>query len=199
MLKHPLWLRLIHWLNVPLLIIMIWSGILIYWANPAYGKIPEVLIKNFRLSFRLAEGMGWHFFIMWIFTLNGFLYLVFFILTGHWRRILPQKQTFKSAVPYLLYDLRLRKTSPAFEGDYNPLQRLAYSGAISLGILAILSGWAIFKPVQLPWLTFLFGGYQGSRLVHFLCMAGLIFFIITHLIQVMRAGWKNFRAMVAGK
>ncbi len=198
MLKHPLWLRLIHWFNVPMLMIMIWSGILIYWANPAYGKIPSFLIDTFRLNFRLAEGMGWHFFIMWFFTINGFLYLLFFLSSGHWRKILPQKQTFRSAIPYLLYDLKIRKESPVFAGEYNPLQRLAYTAAILMGILVVLSGWAIFKPVQMGWLGFFFGGYKGSRLVHFICLIGFMGFIFIHIIQVIRAGFKNFRGMVTG-
>lgn len=195
--KHSVLSRITHWLNVPLLWLMIWSGCLIYWADPAYLAIPDE-IGPFRIHHRLAEGMGWHFFIMWAFLLNGIIYLGHLLLSGEWRSLLPLGRDFKAAIPYLLYDLKIRKYSPIWEGKYNPVQKIAYAGVIVLAFGSLLTGAAIYKPVQLGWLTKLLGGYKMARLEHFVCMIGFLIFNIIHLLQVIRSGWNNFRAMLAG-
>lgn len=195
--KHALILRLCHWLNVPLLLLMIWSGLLIYWANPVYLKIPDD-IGPFEIHHRLAEGMAWHFTVMWPLVINALIYFSFLSFTGGWNDLLPYKRSFPDALHYTLYDLGLSKHSPAVKGKFNPAQRLAYFSAIVMGILGVLSGLAIYKPVKLFFLKDLLGGYSSARFIHFLCMSGLSLFILIHLIQVARAGWNNFRSMVAG-
>jgi thiosulfate reductase cytochrome b subunit len=177
--KHSLWLRIHHWLNVPLIFLMIWSGLLIYWANDVYSFFfPQWFYSTFNLDSRLAEGMAVHFTIGWLFIINGFLYLIYVFTSGHWRELLPGR--------------------PIVNAKFNALQRLAYTGVIFLAVIAVLSGFAIYKPVQLGWLANWFGGYEGARLVHFIAMISFCIFILIHLIQVARAGWNNFRAMVAG-
>jgi thiosulfate reductase cytochrome b subunit len=168
--KHAFPLRLVHWLNVPFLGLMIWSGWLIYWANDIYTPVffPKWFYEFFDIPQRLAEGLSIHFFIAWLFVINGTIYLIWLAISGHWR------------------------------GKYNPFQRIAYSGVVVLATLGVLSGFAIYKPVQLSWLAALFGGYNGARLVHFVVMIALCLFIFVHIVQVIRAGWNNFRAMVAG-
>src|SRR5688500_4839128 len=115
--KHPLVIRWAHWINFPILFMMIWSGILIYWSYDVYrigwGEytmfkfFPEKFYKTFNIDFRLAEGMAWHFFIMWIFAINGLVYVLYSIFSGEWRHLLPNKASFKEAVQVVLYDLRL--------------------------------------------------------------------------------------------
>lgn len=196
---YPRLLRYAHWINVPLLGIMMWSGVLIYWAHQAYLPLPPILVKHLSLSYRLAEGMSWHFFIMWFYALNGLVYVSFFFVTRRWKMILPTRESLRSLIPYILYDLRIRSTPVEYAGIYNPAQRVAYTSAILLSFLAVASGLAIYKPVQLGFLTQIFGGYEGARLAHFICLFGLGIFIVIHLIQVARSGLREFRIMVTGE
>lgn len=194
--KHPLWLRCTHWINVPVLTMMVWSGLLIYWANDIYpGFFPQWFYERFDLEARLAEGMGVHFLVAWFFVLNGALYITGFLLSGHWREVIPNLQACRDLWPTILHDIGLREKAP-LQGRFNAAQRFAYSGAIVLGVLATLSGFAIYKPVQLGWLTSLFLGYEGARLAHFIAMLGLVAFTFLHLLQVIRAGWQNLGTMV---
>jgi thiosulfate reductase cytochrome b subunit len=197
--KHSLILRFVHWFNVPLLALMIWSGLLIYWANDIYpGFFPNWFYKSFSIDHRLAEGLSVHFFIAWFFILNGLIYLIWLMASGHWREMFPGPKTFKLLVPTILHDLGIKKGPKPPQGKFNAAQKIAYTSAVLLGILGVLSGFAIYKPVQLAWLTSLFGGYEGARLVHFVVMISFCLFIVMHVIQVIRAGWNNFRAIVAG-
>ena len=198
--KHALWLRIHHWINAPLLSMMIYSGFLIYWANPAYeayGFFPDKFYQFFHLDRQLAFGMAIHFTIMWLLMINGLFYMIYLFSSKHWRELFPNKKTFGDLIPTILHDLRIIKTAPA-HGTFNAAQRFAYTGAIVLVIIELLSGFAIYKPVQLSFLLNLFGSYKSARLVHFVCMISLCLFIFTHLIQVCRAGWNNFQAMVTG-
>lgn len=196
--KHALSLRLVHWMNLPFLFLMIWSGILIYWANDVYpGFFPDWFYKFFRIGGRLAEGMWIHFFVGWLFVFNGLIYLIWFFVSGHWREVIPGLTDFKNALPTILHDMGLREEAPP-HGKFNAMQKIAYTSAIGMGVLAVLSGFAVYKPVQLSWLAACFGGYEGARLIHFIMMVSLCLFIAVHIVQVIRAGWNNFRAMVAG-
>ncbi|MFP5386728.1 MAG: cytochrome b/b6 domain-containing protein [Bacteriovoracia bacterium] len=195
--KHSVLLRIFHWVNVPILLLMIWSGILIYWAYQPYVKIPDN-IGPFQIHHRLAEGMGWHFFLMWPLLINGLFYLIYLLFSKHWKQLIPSLDDFPKAIQYTLFDLKLRSKEPQWEGLYNPAQKIAYSSVILFAMGSLLTGLAIFKPVQLGFITELFGGYASARFLHFVFMSGLLFFTVIHIIQVIRAGWNNFRAMVAG-
>jgi thiosulfate reductase cytochrome b subunit len=205
--KHPLAIRWFHWINFPVLAIMIWSGLLIYWANDVY-KIgfgdttllkffPDSLYKALNVPFRLAEGMAYHFIFMWLFFLNGIAYVLYTIISGEWRYLWPDRHSFKRAGQVILHDLRIRKAKPV-QGKYNDAQRIAYSAIIIMGILSILTGLAIYKPVQLNWLLAVFGGYKMARIIHFALTIGYVLFFLVHVIQVIFAGWNNFRAMITG-
>lgn len=206
--KHPLAIRWFHWINFPVLAIMIWSGLLIYWANDVYrigfGSttllkfFPDSFYKALNVPFRLSEGMAYHFVFMWLFFLNGFAYILYTIFSGEWRYLLPKRNSFKQAWQVLLHDLRIRKTVPPVEGKYNAAQRIAYTAIILMGIGSILSGLAIYKPVQLGWLCAAMGGYKMARIIHFALTIGYVLFFLVHIIQVALAGWNNFRAMVTG-
>jgi thiosulfate reductase cytochrome b subunit len=196
--KHALWIRWTHWINFPLLTLMLFSGALIYWAHPAYTPfIPGGFYRALGLNNRLAEGMAIHFAVMWVFTVNGALYAAYLALTGEWRELAPTRSTFRDAFRVLLHDLGLRKAAPP-QGKFNAAQRIAYSAIVAMGALAAASGLAIYKPIQLGWLRAAFGGYEGARLVHFLLAVGFVAFFGMHIAQVLRAGWNNFQAMVTG-
>ncbi len=205
--KHSLATRVYHWANVPILAVMIWSGLLIYWANDVYeiklGRFidikffPEWFYARFNIGFRLAEGMAWHFTFMWLFAINGILYVTYTLLSGEWRHLVPNRHTFAEAWQVVLHDLHLRK-QPLPRRKFNGAQRLAYTGVVAMGAGSLLTGLAIYKPVQLAWLTTLLGGYEAARLEHFCLTIGYVLFFIIHITQVIRAGWNNFRAMVIG-
>ncbi len=206
--KHPLAIRWFHWINFPVLAIMIWSGLLIYWANDVYkiGFGSTTLLKFFPNSFyealnipyRLSEGMAYHFVFMWLFFLNGIAYVLYTAISGEWRLLMPTRHSFKEAWQVLLHDIHIRKTAPVTIGKYNAAQRIAYTAIIVMGIGSILTGLAIYKPVQLEWLCSIFGGYKMARIIHFTLTIGYVLFFLLHIFQVIRAGWNNFRAMVTG-
>jgi thiosulfate reductase cytochrome b subunit len=204
--KHPRAIRWMHWINVPVLGIMIWSGLMIYWANDVYDLnlgvvsvhfFPDWFYKALHLDFRLAEGMAWHFTFMWFFALNGICYVLYTLISGEWRHLLPNRQTPREAWHVVLHDLKLRKT-PLPRAKFNGAQRLAYTGVILMGAGSLVTGLAIYKPTQLAWLTSLLGGYTWARGEHFALTIGYVLFFVIHISQVIRAGWNNFRAMVSG-
>lgn len=178
---------------------MVWSGILIYWSNDVYpGFFPDWFYRVFRIDHRLAEGMAVHFTLAWLLVFNGLLYFRFLVVSGHWRELVPNRQSMRDLWPTVLIELGLRRGKLPPQGKFNAAQRLAYTGALFLGAIEILTGIAIYKPVQIQWLTAAFGGYGMARLIHFVAMVSLFLFFVAHVIQVVRAGWNNFRAMVAG-
>lgn len=195
--KHPLAIRWFHWINFPLLALMIFSGLLIYWAYPAYFTLDQKIWRALHVNNRLAEGMALHFFFMWLFGINGVLYVAYTLVSGEWRELLPNRHTLRDAWHVVLHDLRLRK-EPLPDVKFNGAQKLAYTGVIVMGVFSLLTGLAIYKPVQFSWLAFLFGGYQGARFLHFWLTVGYVAFFLVHVAQVIRAGWNNFRAMVIG-
>jgi len=205
--KHSLLMRWTHWVSFPVLTVMIWSGLFIYWANDAYGIsifgfslikfFPEWFYDYFHISGRLAEGMAFHFLFMWFFFINGLLYILYTIFSGAWRELLPNKYSFKEAWLVLLHDLHIRKTIPP-QKKYNAAQRIAYTAIILMGMGSVATGLAIYKPVQFYWLCWLCGGYHFARILHFTLTIGYVFFFLIHIVQVMLAGWNNFRAVVAG-
>ena len=191
---QPLPIRLTHWLAIPILVIMAGSGLQILVAYPSMGPRgaqywwypfqrtppPEWL----RIGGWLGGGRHWHFAIAWFLIINGIIYLAYMAARGEWRRriFLPQRD-FPGALAMFAYYTRLRKTPPPVD-FYNGLQRLAYTTAIFLGIVMVLSGLAIYKPVQLHFLTVPFGGYDGARVVHLAGLCLLIGFVANHLVLV---------------
>ena len=205
--KHPRVIRRLHWFNAPLLALMIWSGLLIYWANDVYrigwGNVtlvhlfPAWFYRSFHVDHRLAEGMAWHFTIMWLFALNGLAYVTYTFISGEWRFLLPRPASFKEAWLVVLHDLRLSRVELP-RRKFNAAQQFAYTGVVLMGAGSVFTGLAIYKPVQLAWLTTALGGYEWARAEHFLLTIGYVLFFLIHITQVVRAGWNNFRAMVTG-
>lgn len=205
--KHPLAVRWFHWINFPILLVMIWSGLLIYWANDIYEiKIGSTtLIKFFPKQFydalnlraRLADGMAYHFTFAWFFAINGLLYVLYLVVSGEWRFIAPDKSSLGEAWKVLLNDLFIKKYTHE-KVKFNGAQRIAYTSVIIMGLGSLLTGLAIYKPIQLSWLAYALGGYEIARIEHFYLTMGFCVFFLVHLLQVIRAGWNNFRAMVSG-
>ena len=215
--KHPLAIRWMHWVNFPVLFTMIWSGILIYWndSDNAYrhphaiyrvgiGKLtllrlfPEWVYRQMNVPYHVTEGLGYHFFFMWIFALNGIAYVLFLALSGEWRFLVPERRSLRDAIQVTLVDLHLRKGLPE-QTKYNGAQRIAYTSVIVMGAGMLLTGLAIYKPTQLHWLTSLLGGYEMARWLHFWITMSFLAFFMVHVGQVVLAGWNNFRAMVSGR
>ncbi len=205
--KHPLAIRWLHWINFPLLTIMLWSGILIYWGNDVYRLgwgdktilkfFPDSIYKALHIPFRLAEGMSLHFFFMWFFAINGIIYFFYLLFSKEWKLIFPNKQSLKEAWLVILHDLHIKKGLPP-QKKYNAAQRIAYTGIIVLGFGIIVTGLAIYKPVQLHWLCYILGGYEWARIEHFIITILFTLFFIVHILQVILAGWKNFSSMITG-
>jgi thiosulfate reductase cytochrome b subunit len=174
---HPLPVRIMHWVNAVTMIVMIGSGWKIYNDEVIFGWLhfPEALTIG-----RWAQhGLQWHFFGMWILALNGFCYFVYGLLTGRFRRmLLPIRWRDLVAAIGDALRFRLAHDDPT---QYNAVQKLLYVGVLAVGVLTVLSGLAIWKPVQFSELLALFHDFQTARLVHFLCMSAIVLFMLVHV------------------
>lgn len=226
--KHPLALRWMHWINFPVLALMIWSGTLILWANDVYPTEKLALHVPNRVSiykwgvkpvyrdkdmpdypvpenkrYDVALGFRLSEGMAWHFALAWL-----FTLNG------------VAYVLFLLFSGQWRHLAPRKEsfvesikvvlhdlhlykgklppGKYNHAQRIAYSGVIVMGVLMVWTGLAIYKPAQLAWMSVPFFGYQGARTVHFVVTILFVAFFFVHVGQVIRTGWNNFRGMITG-
>ena len=190
---HPVWVRVTHWINVVAMAVMIGSGWEIYNASPLF---PFVFPRGITLGGWLAGALLWHFAAMWLLAVNGLVYLVLGFLTGRFRRkLVPIRPA------DVLSDARAALTGKLNHDDlsvYNAVQKLLYLGVILAGIVIVLSGLAIWKPVQLQEPTALFGGYDAARYVHFFAMATIVGFLIVHVIMALLVP-KSLRAMITGR
>ena len=236
--RHHLLVRCSHWLNVPILLGLILSGLSIYWASPVYKHKPDLLNGNVdpladvgiwicahvpgwdhysspadwvynHISLgpgMLAVALRLHWLCAYLFMLNGLVFVIGSAMGGGWRSLLPRgadlREAFKMFRYYLGVSLaKLRRRSwmhPRFNTKYNPLQRLAYFSIPVAGLLSVLTGWAIHKPIQLYWLTWIFGGYDKARIWHFWLMWIFILFVVPHVILVLADGWDTLRSMIVG-
>ncbi len=214
--KHPLAIRWMHWVNFPVLFTMIWSGLLIYWndSDNAYQHphavyrvgigswtlvrlFPEWFWKAINAPYRVTTGLGYHFFFMWLFAINGVLYVTYLLWSKEWKYLVPDGRSLKEAVQVTLVDLHLRKGLPP-QKKYNGAQKIAYTSVILMGLGSLVTGLSIYKPTQAHWLTSLLGGYEMARWEHFWLTMGFCGFFLVHVGQVILAGWNNFRSMVSG-
>jgi len=190
---HPLLVRITHWVNALAILAMVTSGWAIYNASPLFNfAFPDGLT----LGGWLAGALQWHFAAMWVLALNGMIYLAYGIATGHLRR-----RMFPFSARAMLQDIGSALRGKLSHDDlsvYNAAQKFAYLAAILLAVGLILSGLAIWKPVQLYWLAAPMGDYEGARLLHFFCMAGLVLFVLVHVLMVLLVP-RTFLTMVTGK
>ncbi len=190
---HPLWVRVTHWINALAMIVMIGSGWQIYNAAPIFNfEFPgEITIGGW-----LAGGIMWHFAAMWLLVANGLVYLVFGFSTGRFKaKFLPIRPR------EVIADIKAALTFHLSHEDlsvYNAVQRTLYIGVILAAVVIVLSGLSIWKPVQLQELTFVFGGYDNARIVHFLAMSAIGGFLAIHVALALLVP-KSLRAMIAGR
>jgi Ni/Fe-hydrogenase b-type cytochrome subunit len=192
---HPLIVRITHWLNFIALAIMVASGLRIFNASPLFDyKFPHwVLLGGWLGGARL-----WHFAAMWIFFFNGVIAVTYNAFSKHGRETtIFRKRDIPGLLPMIKYYLHLQKDHPKYE-KYNSLQKLAYTSVPFLAIGVTLSGAVMYLPVQLGPLTWLIGGYEFARWLHFFFMAALVFFFLGHLFMVIISGWQNFWSMISG-
>ena len=190
---QPAWVRVLHWTNAVAMVLMIMSGWQIYNASPLFDF-------RFSSSITLGGWLGgallWHFAAMWLLMVNGLVYLALGFATGRFR-----KKLLPITPEGVISDTKAALTGKLSHADltkYNQVQKLLYAGIIVVGILIVLSGLAIWKPVQLQYLTALFGGYDLARYVHFICMAAICAFLIVHVALALLVP-KSLRAMIIGR
>jgi Ni/Fe-hydrogenase b-type cytochrome subunit len=193
--QHPFIVRLTHWVNFIALGIMVTSGLRIYNASPIFDfRIPDVLT----LGDWLAGARQWHFFGMWLFVFNGIVWIFYNIFSKHGRRTtMFRASDVQGLLPMIQYYLRIRKEHPPYK-KYNTLQKLAYTTIPLAALGAILSGIAIYWPVQFSWVTAMFGQYEAARVWHFIFTAVLVLFFFGHLFMVTNSGWDNFVSIITG-
>jgi thiosulfate reductase cytochrome b subunit len=175
---HPAPLRIMHWTNAVAMFIMIGSGWKIYNDEVIFGWLhfPEFLT----IGKWAQHGLQWHFFGMWIIVLNGIAYVSYGLATGRFRRMLLPIRW--SEILHTTKDaFRLRFAHDDLT-KYNAVQKLLYIGVICAAILIVISGLAIWKPIQFSELLALFGSFQNARFVHFLCMSAIVLFIAVHIL-----------------
>jgi thiosulfate reductase cytochrome b subunit len=190
---QPAWVRAMHWTNAVAMILMIMSGWQIYNASPLFDF-------RFSRSITLGDWLGgallWHFAAMWLLMVNGLVYLITGFATGRFRKkLLPITPSgvvsdVKAALTFKLAHDDLSK--------YNYVQKLLYAGIIAVGVVIVLSGLSIWKPVQFYWLVMLFGDYAIARYVHFVCMALIVAFMVVHILLALLVP-KSLRAMIIGR
>ena len=175
---HPVAIRVMHWLGVYAMGCMIFSGWEIYNASPS---LPFLFPPWTSLGGWLAGALAWHLSAMWLLFADGVAYLIYGFGSGHFRRDLklPRPGEVGQDLCAALC-LRLKH----YMGHYNAVQRVLYAGIIIATILQVITGLAIWKPVQLGWLAGLFGGYPIARGIHLATMFGIVAFIFIHVVMV---------------
>jgi thiosulfate reductase cytochrome b subunit len=175
---HTWPVRLTHWLNAVAIIMMMGSGWQIYNASPLFGfTFPPILT----IGAWLGAGIAWHLAFMWLLVVNGLVYFAWGAGSGHFKKFFPVSpravlRDLKTALEFNLGHER---------GVYNAVQRALYLGVLAAGVVIVISGLGIWKPVQLWFFTDLCGGYFIARYVHFFAMAAIAGFLVIHILLVM--------------
>jgi thiosulfate reductase cytochrome b subunit len=190
---HPAWVRVLHWINAVAMILMIGSGWQIYNASPLFDF---TFSRAITIGGWLGGALQWHFAAMWLLVINGLLYVTLGIVTGRFRQKLwPISPAGVGRDLLRALSFRLSHTDLS---RYNYVQKLLYAGIITVGIVIVLSGLSIWKPVQFQYLTALFGGYDTARYVHFFAMAAICGFLVVHVALALLVP-RALRAMIIGR
>jgi thiosulfate reductase cytochrome b subunit len=191
---QPAWVRTMHWINAVAMILMIMSGLQVYNASPLFDSLR--FSHSITLGGWLGGALLWHFAAMWLLMVNGLAYLIVGLATGRFK-----KKLLPITPGGVISDARAALTGKLSHEDlsrYNQVQKLLYAGIIVVGVIIVLSGLSIWKPVQLQWLTALFGGYDVARYVHFFCMSAIVAFLVIHIALALLVP-KSLRAMIVGR
>jgi Ni/Fe-hydrogenase b-type cytochrome subunit len=205
--RHHWIVRATHWVNAVALTLMVASGLRIFNAYPAFARKGgtfccwpwEGTEAPHWMTFGggLAGARNWHFAMMWVLAVNGAIYLAFVWLHGEWRDLAPRRGDIRDAWEMIKFYLFVRKTHP-HQGKHNALQKSVYFALPWLGVLAVLTGIAIWKPVQLAPFTGLFGGFVWARYWHFVVMLALVLLGAGHVFMVFAVDPQSLRSMVTG-
>jgi thiosulfate reductase cytochrome b subunit len=191
---HPRWVRVTHWINALAMFMMIGSGWQIYDASPLFNFLT--FPSELSLGGWLAGALLWHFAAMWLLVINGIVYVTLGFATGRFRRkLLPIRP--RAVLDDFFAALRGRLSHDDL-AVYNSVQRLLYAGVLVAGLVIVLSGLSIWKPVQFKYLTLLFGGYDTARYVHFFAMATIVAFLTIHVALALIVP-KSLRAIIFGR
>jgi thiosulfate reductase cytochrome b subunit len=204
---HPV-VRITHWVNVVALTIMVGSGLRIFNAYPAFARRGESFCcypfaqkpipASLTFGGWLAGARNWHFAMMWVLFANGLVYLGFIYLHGEWRDLVPRRGIVRDAWEMVKFYAFARRDHPR-QGKHNALQRLAYFSMPLIGIAAVVTGIAIWKPVQLSWLTNALGGFVWARYWHFWAMLLLVVLSVGHVFMVFTVDPYSIPAMITGR
>jgi thiosulfate reductase cytochrome b subunit len=191
---HPRWVRITHWINALAMFMMIGSGWQIYDASPLFDFLE--FPSGLALGGWLAGALLWHFAAMWLLLINGIVYVTLGVATGRFRRkLLPIRP--RAVLDDFVAALRGRLSHDDLP-VYNSVQRLLYAGVLIAGVVIVLSGVSIWKPVQFKYVTALFGGYDVARYVHFFAMAAIVAFLTIHVALALIVP-KSLRAIILGR
>jgi len=205
--RHHIVVRITHWVNVIALTIMVGSGLRIFNAYPAFARKGETFccypFEHQPIPAKLTFGgwlggaRNWHFAMMWLLVVNGFVYLAFIYLHGEWRDLVPRRGVVRDSWEMVKFYLGRRKDHP-HQGKHNALQRGAYFAMPIVGIMAVVTGIAIWKPVQLSFITNALGGYALARYWHFWAMLLLVALTIGHVFMVFAVDPYSIPSMITG-
>jgi Ni/Fe-hydrogenase b-type cytochrome subunit len=206
--RHHAVVRITHWVNVVALTIMVGSGLRIFNAYPAFARRGESFCcypfankpipASLTFGGWLAGARNWHFAMMWLLAVNGLVYLGFIYLHGEWRDLVPRRGIVRDAWEMVKFYVFARTDHPR-QGKHNALQRLAYFSMPIVGIMAVVTGIAIWKPVELAWLTNALGGYVWARYWHFWAMLLLVILTVGHVFMVFTVDPYSIPAMITGR
>jgi Ni/Fe-hydrogenase b-type cytochrome subunit len=202
MMEHPAVVRFCHWASALAIVIMIMSGLQIFAAFPSFGdKIPErdlfIPPAAITLGGWLSAGLQWHLTFAWVLVAAGVAYVAYQVISGNYRQVLFVRRDIPGVWPMVRHYF-LFGPKPPQDATYNPLQKLAYTTALAFGAILMVTGFALYKPVQLSPLVTMLGGFRLVRVWHFAAMCGLLAFIPGHIVMVAIHGWKNFASMWTG-
>jgi Ni/Fe-hydrogenase b-type cytochrome subunit len=205
--RHHWVVRVTHWVNAIALTLMVGSGLRIFNAYPAFARkgdrfccypwehkaIPDALT----FGGWLGGARHWHFALMWVLVINGLVYLTFIYLHGEWRDLVPRRGDARDALAMIKFYLFVTRSHPR-QGKHNAMQKATYFALPILAIVQVLTGLAIWKPVQLGWITAVFGGYVWARYWHFVGMAVLVLLVVGHVVMVLTVDPYSIRSMITG-
>jgi thiosulfate reductase cytochrome b subunit len=153
--------------------------------------------KHLALGGWLGGALQWHLTFAWIYVATGVFYVAYQIFSGNYRQPLIVRKDLPGVWPMIRHYFFFGR-KPAHTEVYNPLQKMAYTSALVLGVLSILTGFVLYNPVQFSLLASLIGGFHLARLWHFCVLCALLLFVLGHLIMVILHGWNNFTSMLTG-
>lgn len=208
MLRHHWIVRLTHWIAVVAITIMVGSGLRIFNAYPAFARrggtfccYPfenKPILGWLTFGGWLGGARHWHFAMMWVLVLDGIAYMAFIYLHGEWRDLVPRRGDLRDTIQMIRFYLFLRRDHP-HQGKHNALQKSAYYAMPWLGVVLVLTGLAIWKPVELAPLTALFGGYVWARYWHFMAMTALVVLAVGHVFMVFAVDPYSIPSMITGR